>query len=174
MNQIQGRRKDPSWIDRYSGQRYRVGSVVEREDPEAMQLQTYRDVVREFRTRLEAKSIAANGMACTRKTVGLLQRRVVRDTYVAHVGKETNKFKEVEGGIEHDPDAIYTEYHLPDRDAWTAVVLPRLYLAKANELARLTGLSPRSIKAIRNGTQSPRRAVRARLSRVAKELGLLP
>ena len=44
------------WIDRYSGDRYRAGSADEREDPEVMQLQTYHDVVREFRTHPEAKS----------------------------------------------------------------------------------------------------------------------
>lgn len=86
------------WTDRYSGKRYRAGSADEREDPEVMQLQTYRDVVREFRTHSEAKSAGADGRACGRQTFGLLWRRVVRETVVAHVGKEANRLEEVEAG----------------------------------------------------------------------------
>jgi hypothetical protein len=114
------------WIDRYSGMRIGVSTTAEMDGPDRARLQVYRDVVREFRTHPEAKSAGAHGRACGRQTVGLLARRVVQETYVAHVGKEANKLEEVEAGLEQDPESIYTEYHRPDRDEWAAVILPAL------------------------------------------------
>ena len=143
------------WIDRYSGNRYRVGSAGDRDDPKVMQLQTYRDVVREFRTHPEAKSADVEGMGCGRRTVGLLQRRAVQESYVAHVGKEANKLEEVEAGLEHDPEIIYTEYRDPARDPWRSIVLPVLKQIPANQLAEATGLAVSTVKAARNGHTAP-------------------
>ncbi len=43
-----------------------------------------------------------------------------------HVGKESNKFEEVEAGIEHNPDEVWTAYADPGRDPWETLVLPVL------------------------------------------------
>lgn len=66
----------------------------------------------------EAKSADAEEAVCARRTVGLLRRRVVKETSVVHVRKEANKLEEVETGLEHDPEVIYTEYRDPKRDPW--------------------------------------------------------
>ncbi len=117
---------DLPWIDRYSGQQFLVGTTAAMASLGRARLKTYRDVLREFRRHPEARSFGPDGRPCDRQTVGLLGRRVVQETYVAHVGKEANKLEEVETGLEQDPEAIYTEYHRPDRDEWTTVILPRL------------------------------------------------
>lgn len=69
-----------SWIDWYSGTRHHVGRTAERDYPEMMRLQIYRDVVREFRAHSAAKSARADDAACGRQTVRLLQWRLVQET----------------------------------------------------------------------------------------------
>lgn len=120
-----------------------------------MQLQTYRDVVREFRTHSEAKSADVKGMVGDRKTVGLLQRRVVQETYVAHVGKEANKLEEVEAGLEHDPEMVYTEYHQPEGDEWTSTVLPMLRKQNLAALSRACNVSERQLRTLVGGRVVP-------------------
>lgn len=64
-------------------------------------------VVRVFRTHPKAKSADAEGAACRRKKVGLLQRRVVKELSVPHLVKEATKLKAV--GLVRDREVIYTE-----------------------------------------------------------------
>jgi hypothetical protein len=45
---------------------------------------------------------------------------------VRHVGKEANKLEAVEAGLEHDPEAVYTEYISSKYDPWRTLVLPVL------------------------------------------------
>ena len=53
------------------------------------------------------------------------------------------------------------------RDPWWALVLPVLKRMPAKELAAATGLSERSVKAIRNGRAAPRAGHRGALVRAA-------
>jgi hypothetical protein len=41
---------------------------------------------------------------------------VVRTADLVHLGKEANRREEVEAGLEHDPDEVYTAYADPRRD----------------------------------------------------------
>lgn len=92
--------------------------------------------VQEFQTHPEAKSTGGDGTVCDLRTVGLLGRREVRETYASHIGKEANKLEEVQAGIVHDVEAVYTEYQRPDRDEWNNVTLPML---RKQNLAALAG-----------------------------------
>lgn len=82
-------------VDLYSGKRIAVSTTDEMHDSDRARLQTFRDVIAEFRTHPEAKSADVEGRSCDRRTVGLLKRRVVQETHVSYVGKEANKPKEV-------------------------------------------------------------------------------
>ena len=62
----------PPWIDRYTGNAYQMGGTGAVDEPDAVRLQTYSGVIREFRSQPEAKSADIDGHACSRKTVGLL------------------------------------------------------------------------------------------------------
>lgn len=156
------------WIDRYSGKRHRVGSADDFDGPETMRLQSYRDVMREFRTHPEAKSADAKGAVCDRRTVGLLRRRAVQETVVAHVGKEANKFEDVEAGVERDPEAIYTEYQHPGRDPWRLQVLPVLRQMPPQELAKAAGLSVRRLSDLLSERARPRPGTQAALGALAE------
>jgi hypothetical protein len=151
------------WINQYSGKRIAVSTTAELDGPDRARLQTFRDVIREFRTHPEAKSAGWNGRPCGRGTVGLLRRRVVQETYVAHVGKEANKFEEVEAGLEQNPEVIYTEYRRPDRDEWTVAVLPRLREQNLAAFARACGVHERSLYSLVTGVSRPRKATIARI-----------
>ena len=91
-----------------------MGSLDERDDPGVMRLQTYRDVVREFRTHPEAKSLGPDGEPCRQRTVGLLQRWPVTLREVVHIGKETNRLEEVEQGLVHDWDEVQLVFREPN------------------------------------------------------------
>jgi hypothetical protein len=140
-----------------------VGAPDERDDPGVMQLQTYRDVVREFRTHPEAKSADATGLACGRQTIGLLRRREVQETVVAHVGKEANKLEEVEAGLEHDPETIYTEYRHPERDPWNKLIVPILRQRNLAAIARKTGVSERQLRTLALGRVRPQASTLRRI-----------
>jgi hypothetical protein len=120
-------------------------------------VQTYRDVLEDFRYHPEAKSGGPGGRRCGWQTVGLLQRRVVRSIpeLTTHVGKESNRLEEVEAGLEHDPDEVWTEYRDPGRDPWETLVLPVLKQVPAKQLAEATGLAVSTVKAARNGRTHP-------------------
>jgi hypothetical protein len=132
-----------------------------------VRVKTYRDVLDQYRHHPEAKSLAPDGGLCRGTTVGLLHHRPVTAESVRHVGKESNKLEEVEAGLVHDPDEVYTEYVDVRRDpAWEAVVavlkrVPCSRLMKETELARST------IKALRNGHTQPHGRAREALTQVA-------
>ncbi len=173
-----------AWVDRSSGERYPI-ATGERGDSEGVaRVKTYRDVLREFRGHPEAKSAGPDRRTCGRGTVGLLRRRQVRSVpdLVTYVGKESNRLEEVEAGLGHDPDEVYTQYPDPRRDTWRALVLPVLKHIPAKRLAEETGLAMSTIKAARNGHAVPHGRNRAALARAAaafarerlKEWGLEP
>lgn len=87
---------------------------------------------------------------------GLLRRRTMQETYVAHVGKEANKLDEVEAGLEQDPEVIYTEYDHPRRDPWRTLVLPVLRQMPRAELAETAGLSVRRLRDVLTRKACPR------------------
>ncbi len=132
-------------------------------------MQTYREAFEDFRHHPEAKSAGTDGRPCDRQTVGLLRRRVVRSLpeLTTHVGKESNRLEEVELGIEHSPDEIWTEYVDPSRDPWRTLVLPVVKQIPAKQLADATGLAVSTVKAARKGHTSPHERNRKTLVRVA-------
>ena len=120
-------------------------------------VQTYRDVLAEFRHHPEAKSAGPDGRPCARQTVGLLRRRTVRSIpeLTTHVGKESNRLEEVEAGLEHDPDEVWTEYRDPGRDPWGTLVMPVLRQMPIDRLVEGTDLHRCSLFAIRAGERIP-------------------
>jgi hypothetical protein len=132
-------------------------------------VQTYRDVLEDFRTHPEAKSAGPDGQPCGRGTVGLLGRRVVRTAYLVHLGKEANKLEEVEAGLEHDPDEVYTAYADPRRDPWRALVLPVLREMPSKQLASAVGMSERRLRDVLTGRARPPPNTEAAVTRAAAQ-----
>ena len=166
-----GRWERLPWVNRYSGERCRISAMATTGGLGIARVQTYRDVLEDFRHHPEAKSAGADGRPCGRQTVGPLRRRGVRTLpeLLTYVGKESNRLEEVETGLGHDPDEVYMEYVDPGRDPWRALVLPVLREMPSRLLAEATGLSTRSVREIRNGHSRPRPRHREALMRAAAD-----
>jgi hypothetical protein len=155
------------WVDRGSGTGVKITTAGATGGPGLARVKTYQDVIGEFQHHPEAKAADQHGYAGQRGTMGLLQRRQVRPYSLIQLGKESNQLEEVEAGLAHDLDEIWTEYADPRRNPWRELVLPVLKNIPANELAVATGLSVRSVKAARNGRTEPRVTHRARFTAAA-------
>ena len=99
----------------------------------------------------EAKCADSSGRPCAKQTAGLLQRRLVRIDGFRFIGKESNKLEEVEAGMLHDPQSVYTEYPDKRRDDWVTKTLPALKAMPLSKLEKQSGLSRATLQAIRAG-----------------------
>ena len=162
------------WIDQYSGKQYRISTTLATGTRSIARVKSYGDVLEEYEFHEEAKCADASGSPCGKQTVGLLQRRHVRIEWPPHfIGKESNKFEEVEEGSVPDAGDVYTEYPNPRRDAegWDRIVAKLKSMSKCErqELAKQAGLSPTTIEYARRGrmphTANRRKLVSILLSR---------
>ena len=125
------------------------------------------DVYDEYRIHSEPKSAGPHGNPCGPHTRGLLSRRKIYAAYVKLVGKEANKIEEVEHEQIHDWEEVQEEYFDPREDPWFSLVVPILKLMKRDELAKIAGIGPRSIQALRNGHSKPSKKTRVALTGAA-------
>ena len=88
---------------------------------------------------------------------------------LTYVGKDSNRLNEVEAGLGHDPDEIYTQYADPTRDPWRVPVVPVLKQIPAKRLGEETELAASTVKAARNGHTVSRDRNREALVRIATE-----
>jgi hypothetical protein len=135
--------------------------------PDTVRAKTYADVLRDYRLHPESKSLAPDGTVCTGSTTGFLRRRPVTAVYLTHVGKESNRLEEVEAGLVHDPDEVYTAYLDPEQGPWQTLVVPVLRRMPRSLITKRTGLARSSITAIRNGHTIPHPQTREALTRAA-------
>jgi hypothetical protein len=132
-----------------------------------VRVKTYQDVLADYRTHPESKSLGLDGKVCARRTVGLLRRRPVTALYLTHVGKESNQLEEVEAGLVHDPNEIYTEYEDPAHAPWRSLVVPVLRQTPRRLIMEGTGLARSTVTALRNGHGVPHQQPRDALTRIA-------
>lgn len=146
------------WANRYdaSGAGYRITTVhTDYVAHDVVHVKTYRDLLEEYHHHPEAKSQDPHGGGCDGHTVGLLRRGPITVAWITHVGKESNQLEEVEAGLIHDPDEVYTEYPDSAHDPWRTLVLPVLKRMTRKEIVRLTGLCETQVQAVRNGRARP-------------------
>ena len=163
------------WIDRYSTKRFRITTKGHHGDERTARVQTYGDVIEAYEYDPEAKCADADGQPCGKQTVGLLQRRHVRIDHITPIGKESNSLEEVEAGLVHDEQNVYTVYDDPRRNLWQAKVLPvvkQVPLATLVEVC-LGKLSRRALIDIRAGRSTPHIRNRKLLESIVRALGLL-
>ena len=98
-------------------------------------------VLREYEFHLGAKNADAKGKPSGKQTVGLLRRRHVRVERIIYIGRESNRLEEMEAGIIHSPESVYTEYPDPRRDEWQTKILPILQKIPIAALMRVSGRS---------------------------------
>jgi hypothetical protein len=160
------------WIDQYSGKCYRITTAGHHGDRKTTRVKTYGDVIREYEFHPESKCADANGKMCTKQTIGLLQRRPVGIGEIKYIGKESNRLEDVESGLIHSEQSVYTEYPDPRRDEWQAKIVPALRKIPLTKLMD-TGLSRRMLIKARSGKVRPHRKNQEQLASIARRLGLL-
>lgn len=132
----------------------------------AVAVKTYRTILGDYRTRLEAKSLTPEGSLCRPGTGGLLRPRPVTASHTPiRIGKEADRIDLMEADLLRPEDAV-TVY--PAHDALSEALAALRHLSN-RELARLAGVDHSTIGRIYGGAQQPRRALAARLLRLAAD-----
>jgi len=162
------------WIDRYSGNTYRIRTTGDHGTRRTARVKTYGDVIEEYEFHPESKCADASGQPSGKQTVGLLQRRHVRIDSISAIGKESNNLEEVEAGLVHDEQNVYTEYTDRRRDHWSREVVPALRQLPLNVWERESGGKSRRILIdARLGRRRPHPRNQELLIAIARRVGLL-
>jgi hypothetical protein len=135
-------------------------------------VKTYGDVLVEYEWHPEAKCAGGDGLPSVKRTIGLLQRRHVRIERVKYIGKESNHLEEVESGLVHAAESVYTEYPDPRHDEWRAIT-DALWKVSLDEFEKLTGKSRRMLIDARARRRQPQLRNRLLLVAVARRVGAL-
>jgi hypothetical protein len=159
------------WIDQYSGNDYRITTTGHHGDRHTARVKTYGEVLREYEIHPESKYADAGGKPCGKQTVGLMQRRHVRIEQIISIGKESNSLEEVEAGLIHSAENVYTVYPDPRRDECQTKILSALRDIPLRKLLE-TGLSRRMLINARSGKVRPHRKNQEILARIVRKLKL--
>ena len=136
-------------------------------------MRTYGDVIEEYEFHPESKCADASGQPSGKQTLGLLQRRHVRIDSISAIGKESNNLEEVEAGLVHDEQSVYTEYTDRRRDYWSREVVPALRRLPLNVWERESGKSRIILIDARRGRRRPHPRHQELLISVARKVGLM-
>jgi len=158
------------WFDQYSGERYQITTAGHHGTRDTARVKTYGDVLLEYEFHPEAKCADSSGNPCSKQSTGLLQRRHVRIGLIKYIAKESNSLENVEAGVVHSAQNVYTEYSDPRRDEWQMVILPALKKLPLKVLVAKSGISERELKYIRAGRSRPHPKNRRSLTWIAKNL----
>ena len=161
------------WIDQYSGNRYRITTSGLHGTRLAARVKTYGDVLIEYEYHPEAKCADAYGNPCGKQTIGLLHRRHIRIDQIKPIGKESNSLEEVESGLVHSEQNVYTEYPDPRRDEWETKFRPALQNAPLPILEKESGMSRRMLIYARTGRRRPHPKNQKQLGAILRKLGLI-
>jgi len=136
-------------------------------------VKTYGEVLREYEFHLGAKNADAKGKPSGKQTIGLLQRRHVRVERIIYIGRESNQLEEIEAGLIHSPESVYTEYPDPNRDEWQTRILPVLKNIPIAALMKVSGRSRSMLRRALAGLSRPRKRNRQLLKSILQRLGVV-
>jgi len=157
------------WIEQYSAKTYGITTEGFHGNRHTARVKTYGEVLRDYEFHPESKCADADGNACRKQTVGLLQRRQVRVEQIKYIGKESNSLENVESGMIQSAQNVYTEYTDPRRDEWQMMVLPALRKVKLAHLVKKTGMSRRALMDLRAGRSRPHRKNQKLLAAIVRK-----
>ena len=109
-----------------------------------------------------------------KQTTGMLQRRHIRIEEIKYIGKESNSLEEVESGLTHSAQSVYTEYPDRRRDEWQTKIIPALKKAPLSILAKESGMSRSALKELRAGRSRPHRKNQETLVAILRKMTLRP
>jgi hypothetical protein len=136
-------------------------------------VKTYGDVLREYDFHPESKCADAGGHPSGKQSIGLLQRRHVQIEQIKAIGKESNSLADVDAGMIHSAQNVYTEYPDRRRDEWQTQIVPALKKISLRILERESGLSRRMFIDARTGRRRPHRENQELLASIVRKLGLI-
>jgi hypothetical protein len=157
-----------NWVDQYSGKQFRITTEKNYSSRATARVKTYGDVFTDYEYHPESKCADEDGNVCDRRTLGLLHRRHVRIGEIISIGKESNKLEEVDAGLVHSTDSVYTIYPDQRRDSWEREIRPKLKAVPLSVLIKETGLSRRALIKARNGEVRPRARNQVLLANVVR------
>ncbi len=143
------------WIDQYTGKSHRITTEGHHDRRGAVRVKTYGDVLLEYEFHAESKCADAQGKRCGKQTIGLLQRRHIRIDQLKYIGKESNSLEEVEAGLIHSAQNVYTEYPDPKRDEWETKIRPAMNKVPLSLLVKEIPRSRRMLMKARAGYTRP-------------------
>jgi hypothetical protein len=164
---------DMPWVDQYTGKQYRITTEGFHGARGVARVKTYGNVLGEYAFHPGSKSADAKGKPSGKQTIGLLQRRHIRVGQVVYIGKESNKFEEIESATIHSAQSVYTEYPDPRRDEWQTKVLPALRKLPVRVLIRLTNRSRSMLERTVAGRSRPGPRNRILLQSALRKIGML-
>jgi hypothetical protein len=162
------------WIDKYSGKTFWITTTGHHSDRKTVRVKAYGDVLREYEFHAESKCADAQGNISGKQTVGLLNRRHIQIDQIKYIGKESNSLEEVESGMIHSADIVYTEYPDPRRDQWETKILPALERIPPAYLVRECrgAISRRALADMLARRTRPRRKNQQLLAAIVLKLGM--
>jgi hypothetical protein len=161
------------WIDQYSGKVYRITTHGYHGDRKTARVKTYAEVLREYECHPESKCADADGRPCGKQTIGLLQRRHIKIDLIKYIGKESNSLEDVEFGLTHSAENVYTEYPDPQRDEWHTKIVPVLQRTRLSNLIKITGKSRRMLIDARTGKRRPHPKNRELITSALRKVGAI-
>jgi hypothetical protein len=163
-----------SWTEQYSGIKYGITTVGHHGNRHTARVKTYGEVLREYEFHPEAKCADSDGNPCGKQTIGLLRRRHVRIDEIKYIGKESNSLEEVEAGLIHSAQYVYTEYPDRRRDEWETKVRPALKKpGLLSDLEKMTHLSRRMLIDARTGRRRPHPKNQRLIVAALRKLGVI-
>lgn len=137
------------WIDAESREEHRITTSTFAGQA-AIRAKSIKDVVTLYRRKREAKSLGPDGTICIRDTVGLLERRPIRDITVRHIGKEANEIEDLVAGLIAAGSVTATFAH-PGRGVYPQLLLPVLRVVPEVRLSELSGVPRTTIDGLKAG-----------------------
>jgi hypothetical protein len=164
------------WINQYDpnpGKTYRITTAGHHGDRRTAGVKTYGDVIEEYECHPESKCADTDGNPCGKQTVGLLGRRHIRLDQIRYIGKESNSLEDVESGLVHAAQSVYTEYPDPRHDDWHTKILPAPQKIPPPLVAGQTGLPERTVREAISGRSTPRLKTQIILTTFVRNLGAI-
>jgi hypothetical protein len=137
------------WVDVATGSTCRI-TTRGLTGRKAIRVRNLRDVVTLYRRKPEAKGLGPDGERCSRESVGLLQRRPVRELIIRCIGKETNQLEVRKAGLSGTEPVIQTYDH-PGRRVYATLIRPALRAVPSTVLVEAAGLPQPTVAGLRAG-----------------------
>lgn len=97
-------------------------------------------------------------------------RRHVRVGLIKYIGKESNHLEDVDAGLIHSEQGVYTEYPDSQRDEWQMKILPALKKLARSDLLKQITMSRSALFDVLAGRSRPHRMNRERLAAIVRKL----